>query len=107
MTSSFNVLCSRDDDEEAGECSYCFEKRRVVDPYEPNKSDAELKEEKDCKYQMSIVTSNKIKVDDAEKFFEAGYTRCGSMFYKRSNEKSCCEVWQYRVDVTQFKMSRS
>ena len=46
-----------------------------------------------------------MRMDDMEKVFDQGWTKCGTYFYLRSAHKSCCEVFQYRVDCTDFKIS--
>jgi len=46
-----------------------------------------------------------MKVEDLEHSLNMGFTRCGTYIYKRTSHMSCCEVWQYRVDVNDFKIS--
>jgi arginyl-tRNA--protein-N-Asp/Glu arginylyltransferase len=46
-----------------------------------------------------------MKVEDLEHCLNMGFTRCGTYIYKRTSHMSCCEVWQYRVDVNDFKIS--
>jgi len=46
-------------------------------------------------------------VADLEHFYNCGFTRCGSYIYKRNSKDSCCEIFQYRVDMPRFKMSDS
>ena len=52
---------------------------------------------------MSAFTSGKFRIDDWETLLNLGYTRSGNYFYIRDVHRSCCEIYQYRVDVNQFK----
>jgi len=47
-----------------------------------------------------------MNVKDLEHCLNMGFTRCGTYIYKRTSHKSCCEVWQYRVDINDFKISQ-
>ena len=94
---------SHDDSSAEDECSYCFGKR-TVDNIETGEND--IKEE-GCKYHKLGFTSTKMRVDDLERCLNAGFTRCGTYVYMRSSHKSCCEIFQYRVNINQFKMSKS
>ena len=38
---------------------------------------------------------------------ERGYTRCGTYIYCRNVIKSCCESYQYKVEVDKFTLSNS
>jgi hypothetical protein len=58
-------------------------------------------------YHKIGFSSTKTRTDDLEHFFNCGFTRCGSYIYMRNSKKSCCEVWQYRVDANEFVMSNS
>ena len=64
-------------------------------------------EEKDLKYHKLGFTSTKLSVHDLEHCLNSGFTRCGTYIYQRSSKNSCCEVWQYRVDVNDFQYSDS
>ncbi len=54
---------------------------------------------------MTAFTSGKFRVDDWETLLNLGFTRSGNYFYFRDTHRSCCEVYQYRVDITKFKPS--
>lgn len=100
-----SVLLSRshDDRDEEAECSYCDGKRCVDDPLTGQKG----VEEKDLKYHKLGFTSTKLNVHDLEHCLNNGFTRCGTYIYQRSSKNSCCEVWQYRVDINEFQYSDS
>ena len=51
---------------------------------------------------MRGFTSGKFRSDDWERLLNLGFTRSGNYFYQRDPIPSCCEVYQYRVDVTKF-----
>ena len=94
---------SHDDTSEEGECSYCFGKR-IVDNPETGETDVS---EEGCMYHKLGFASTKMRVEDFETCLNHGFTRCGTFIYKRSNHNSCCEVWQYRVNIDDFKISDS
>ena len=93
---------SHDNSGEEFECSYCKGKR-VVDNPETGETG---KEESGLGYHKLGFTSTKMKVEDLEHCLNMGFTRCGTYIYKRTSHKSCCEVWQYRVDINDFKISQ-
>ena len=94
---------SHDDTTDEKECSYCQGIRIVDDP----ETGATGIEEKDCMYQKLGFTTTKFRVDDLEKCLINGFTRCGTYVYNRNNRTSCCETWQYKVNILDFKMSQS
>ena len=98
-----NVFLTRshEDDDPTKECAYCKGKRVVDDP----ETGMTGLEEKELSYYKVGFTSTKMRTDDLERVFDQGFTRCGTYFYIRSAHKSCCEVFQYRVDCTDFKIS--
>ena len=53
------------------------------------------------------MPSSKLTVNDLETLLDKGFTRCGTYVYNRTSRISCCEVWQYRVDISEFKISQS
>ena len=52
-------------------------------------------------------TTNKLRVDDYDTLLDHGFTRCGCYCYVRNNILSCCECYQYKVLISDFKMSKS
>lgn len=101
--SSVLLARSHDDSSEEGECSYCNGERVVDDPETGEKN---IKES-DCKYHKLGFTSTKLTTRDLQYCLDQGFTRCGTYIYQRNSKKSCCEVWQYRVDIDEFKISNS
>jgi hypothetical protein len=80
------INCILDEEKENENCDYCFGKRNG---------------EKDLKYYYrSGFTSGKFRTDDFERLLNLGATRSGNFIYIRDQLNSCCEVYQYRVDVT-------
>ena len=87
---------SHGDSKGSPECSYCKGKRNTYNG-----------EEKDLEYHKLGFTTNKFKVSDYEILLQQGFTRCGSYVYIRNQMKSCCECYQYKVPVREFKMNKS
>ena len=58
----------------------------------------------DCKWGFE---SNKTRVDDYEKMMRFGWRRCGTYYYKYDFEKSCCQPYTIRLDVTEFNIGKS
>jgi arginine-tRNA-protein transferase len=63
--------------------------------------------EENLSYHKIGFSSSKMRYDDYEALLNAGFTRCGSYFYIRKITTSCCEAYQYRVDLDTFIPSRS
>ena len=59
-------------------------------------------EEKQASY-LTGFTSGKLRADDFEKLLNLGFTRSGNYFYQKDIVKSCCDVFQYRVDIEQYQ----
>lgn len=97
------LVRSHDDASYEGECSYC-KGIRIVD--DPDTGEKGIKEE-DVKYCKLGFSTTKMRVDDLEACLENGFTRCGTYIYQRNSKNSCCEVWQYRVNIDEFKISQS
>ena len=86
---------SHDDTDEGEQCGYCHGKR-TYDNIETGETGLV---EENCKNSSVGFSSTKMRVDDLEGCLNSGFTRCGTYFYRRASYKSCCEVWQYRVDI--------
>jgi len=52
---------------------------------------------------MTGFTSGKMRADDFGRLLELGFTRSGNYFYQRDVARSCCDVFQYRVDIEKFE----
>ena len=87
---------------EENNCEYCFGKRTVDNP-----DTKEEEKETDLPFYKLGISTSKLRVEDLETFLNHGFTRCGAFIYKRANWKSCCEVWQYMVNIDDFKISGS
>ncbi len=91
-TSIFMTRVISDDDKYgAPECGYCKGFRG---------------KEKDLEYYKVSCGSTKLRTDDYEKLLSRGFTRCGTYIYSRMPRKSCCETYQYRVDMNEFKITK-
>ena len=77
-------------------CDYCKPSNALKDKPE-DKSD-------EC-YYMGGFTTSKFKIDDFERALDMGACRSGDFIYFRNQRKSCCEVWNYRLQLDQFKIS--
>ena len=63
--------------------------------------------EDNLKYYSSSFITNKLRADDYELLIERGFTRCGTYMYCRSVTKSCCEVFQYKVRVDDYVVTKN
>ena len=48
-----------------------------------------------------------MRIDDYEVLLKCGFDKFGTDFYQRDNVRSCCEYYQYAVDIDRFKSSES
>jgi hypothetical protein len=95
--------CHDDEKAKAKKCTHCNGERKVDDP----ETGEETIEKTDLlKYSTGFV-STKMSVCDLEKMQNSGFVRCGTYFYQQNMSKSCCENWQYLVNINEFKMSAS
>ena len=53
-------------------------------------------------YHMNSLTTGKLRVDDYEHLVNAGFARFGTWLYNYNVHSSCCDVFPYRIDITQF-----
>ena len=99
MKDKTSILLTRSHDDAKGseDCSYCHGKRTLYSG----------EEEKDLKYHKLGFTTNKFRVNDYELLLQKGFTRCGTYVYIRNQIKSCCEIYQYKVPIADFKMNRA
>lgn len=84
-----SILLTRahDSNSPSKECSYCKGKRNVIN------EQGQLVEETDNEYFKEGFTCTKMRIDDYDNVMNAGYTRCGSYFYKKANHRCCCEIF--------------
>ena len=52
------------------------------------------------------MTLNQIPIDIYQHLINKGWTRCGNRFYKRNYEKCCCKLYQPRLNINNFKISK-
>ena len=52
------------------------------------------------------ITTNYIPLYLYQSLVEKGWTRCGNRLYKKNYEKSCCKLYQPRVNINNFKISK-
>ena len=63
-------------------------------------------EKSDEVFYMGGFTSGKFRIDDFEHALNMGACRSGEFIYFRNQRTSCCEVWNYRVQIDQFQISK-
>ena len=62
------------------------------------------KEKNSCyKYYLNIET---IPLNIFEDMFSKGWTRCGNRIYLSSYEKTCCKLYQPRLNINNFQISK-
>ena len=69
-----------------------------------------------CKHQTVIpktrikndykITTKSIPLNLYQSLVEKGWTRCGNRLYKKNYEKSCCKLYQPRININNFKISK-
>ena len=72
-------------------CGYC--KHQTVKPKSQLKND----------FKMTIKS---IPVNIYQQLIEKGWKRCGNRFYFANYEKCCCKLYQPRVNINNFKISK-
>ena len=53
-----------------------------------------------------LITTKSIPIDIYQNLVEKGWSRCGNRLYKKNYEKSCCKLYQPRVNVNNFKITK-
>ena len=51
--------------------------------------------------------SNKIMLADYELLLDKGFCVCGTYSRLNDHAKACCEVYQYRVKASEFKLNKN
>ena len=72
-------------------CGYC--KHQLVKPKSRIK-------------QVYKITTKSIPLNIYQSLVEKGWTRCGNRLYKKNYEKSCCKLYQPRVNINNFVISK-
>ena len=83
-------LCQMIEDNRPSGCGYC------KDPI------TNIRKQTSYKYRL-IVKS--VPIDIWENMVSKGWTRCGDLLYKSSYLKTCCKLYQPRVNINNFKIS--
>ena len=83
-------ICQMDPDNYLRGCGYC------KDPI------TNIRKITSYKFKLTLKY---IQIDIYEKIFIKGWTRCGDYFYKSSYEKTCCKLYQPRININEFKIS--
>ena len=83
-------ICQMIDDNRPSGCGYCKDKITNI--------------RKQTSYKYRLILKS-ISVDFYEKMFKKGWTRCGDLVYKTSYEKTCCKLYQPRVNINNFKLT--
>lgn len=102
-TSILLSRCHDDKKAKAKQCTHCNGERQVDDAV----TGEEIVEKTDLLKYSSGFVSTKMSVYDLEKMQNCGFVRCGTYFYQQNMSKSCCENWQYLININEFKMSHS
>ncbi|KAL6079620.1 arginyltransferase, variant 2 [Balamuthia mandrillaris] len=53
------------------------------------------------------MTATKLRVEDYEALMDRGWSRSGTWAYRPTNSTTCCVQYQIRLDVTQFRPSKT
>ena len=83
-------LCQMMEDNRPSGCGYC--------------RDIKTDTRKQTSYKYRLVV-NSIPIDLYEKMQAKGWTRCGDLIYKSSYEKTCCKLYQPRLNINNFKIT--
>ena len=59
---------------------------------------------KQTSYKYRLILKS-IPVDIYEEMFEKGWTRCGDLLYLTIYEKTCCKLYQPRLNINNFKLN--
>ena len=71
-------------------CAYCKDPLSII-------------QKKDCyKYYLYL---NSIPIDIYEEMISKGWTKCGDRIYLHSYEKSCCKLYQPRININNFQIA--
>ena len=77
-------------------CGYCKGNRQTMDGIEEGLQNV----------VMGFKTC-KIKVDDYELLLDKGFCLCGTYARLNDQTKACCEVYQYKVKMLDFKLNKN
>lgn len=83
-------LCQMIEDNLPSGCGYC--------------KDPITNKRKQTSYKYRVIV-NSLPIDIWENMVSKGWTRCGDLIYKSSYLKTCCKLYQPRVNINNFKLS--
>ena len=83
-------LCQMIEDNRPSGCGYC------KDPI------TNIRKQTSYKYR---VIANSVPIDIWENMVSKGWTRCGDLLYKSTYLKTCCKLYQPRVNINTFVIS--
>ena len=83
-------LCQMIEDNHPSGCGYC------KDPI------TNVRKQTSYKYR---VIANSVPIDIWENMVSKGWTRCGDLLYKSTYSKTCCKLYQPRVNINNFVIS--
>lgn len=95
--SSVHISGITADDYECKDCDYCKPK---------NQAKGENEKKSDEIYFMGGLSSGKFRIDHFEKALDLGACRSGDFIYFRNQRTSCCEVYNYRLEIEKFQISK-
>ena len=84
-----NILQMIEDNKPSG-CGYCKDKI--------------TNQRKQTSYKYRLILKS-LSVNIYEDMFKKGWSRCGDILYKSSYEKTCCKLYQPRVNINNFKIT--
>ena len=84
-------LCKMISDNSPSGCGYCKEKRTNIRP------------QTSYKYFLYLKS---LPVDIYNELTKKGWTRCGDLLYKTNYEKTCCKLYQPRININNFKITK-
>ena len=83
-------LCQMIEDNRPSGCGYCKDKITNI--------------RKQTSYKYRLILKS-IPVDIYEEMFEKGWTRCGDLLYLTIYEKTCCKLYQPRLNINNFNLN--
>ena len=101
--SSLHISAITADDYECRDCDYCKPINSQKDQLGPVAGESEKEGAKsDEVYYMGGFSTGKFRIDHFEHALDMGACRSGDFVYFRNQRKSCCEVYNYRLQIDQF-----
>jgi len=85
-----NILQMIEDNKPTG-CGYC--KDRITN----------IRKQTSYKYRLILKS---LPINIYESMFKKGWSRCGDLLYRTSYEKTCCKLYQPRVNINNFQITK-